>query len=428
MYHISIIGCCVLRDIFNSKFVQGYSDNFKVDTYINGSAMPSIMSKPITFDIGKLEKFNDYYFEYHYFELTKSQLATLEIVQSDVIIMDFYYDAHYGMYEYGDTYIRGRLKNIKKSGAIDNNLFGKYYNFENNPKEYYKIWCKSFDRFMEYAKEHFPNTKILINGIKGSNQITDENGFFIDIQNPDLDIDKLNAFWSKLDEYCEKKYNIPVIRYDKDYTIDKNYRFGLGVAAVHFHRDYYQDAHDKILEYCHSIKKAEPYTTGINIVRNSDFENEMVGWSLRNCDWKRETEEDTGKKYVTPVGDVKGNWKWMWSDPMEIDADGTKTFIISFDVKVENEISEPLTLMAIRCFKHAKERLGSESLGVWKVVAPVNKVLIGKWMRYSYKFTPNGKFIRIAPHVLNDGNEVRFARIQLECGEQLTDYKPMVGE
>ena len=153
MYHISIIGCCVLRDIFNSKFVPGYSDNFKVDTYINGSAMPSIMSKPIAFDIGKLEKFNDYYFEYHYFELTKSQLATLEIVQSDVIIMDFYYDAHYGMYEYGDTYIRGRLKNIKKSGAIDNNLIGKYYNFENNPKEYYKIWCKSFDRFMEYAKQ-----------------------------------------------------------------------------------------------------------------------------------------------------------------------------------------------------------------------------------------------------------------------------------
>lgn len=428
MYYISIIGCCATRDVFHSGFVPEYSKNFRVDTFINSSSIPSVMAKPIPYKMERLEQLNEYFFEYHYFELNKTLLATIEAVHSDLLILDFYYDAYYGTYEYDDSYIRGKLGGFKKSGVIDNDKFGRYYNYDSHQKEYYKLWCKSFDRFMDYAGKHFPTTKIIINGIKGTDIVTDPVGNIIRRLHDKVDIERLNEFWSRLEEYCVRKYKLPVIQYEKEYTNDENHPLGNNGSLVHFHKDYYTDAYNKILDYCSSEKFDNPYISGNNLIRNSNFYKNLEGWSLRNCDWIVKKEKETGKQYIMSAGECRGKWKWMWSDPVEIDGNGERTYIVSFDVKVDKPIEEPVTLLAIRVFKHAKEKLNNESLGVWKVVAPVDKLLIGKWMRYSYRFVPKGRFVRIAPHVGVDGVNVKFARFKLECGEQLSEYSTFTGE
>lgn len=419
-YHISIVGSCVLRDIFNSKFVSQWNKKFVFDSYFARTSIPSLMGKPIPCDINILEReFKPLYFEYNFTECSKNMLVTLENNQSDYILLDFYSDAYYGTYEYDDSYIKGALFALKTSKSIDTTKFKKFYNFDNSPEEYYSIWCKAFDMFMDYAGEHFPKSRIIINGILGSNKITETvEGEVVDIQQPELDMDKLNTFWESLNLYCERKYNIPVIRYDKKYTLNPNYIFGLNKELVHFHNNYYSDAFDKILSICQSNEPEEQLNPDINLIRNSNFENGTVAWSFANSKWIVKDNK------LMPSETATGVWKWIWCDPIEICSGGETIYTISFDITYnDKEIKDNLPVFGIRAFKNAVEKSVDDCVYSEIVKIPANKMEYGKTFRYSHSFYPNGKFIRVAPHIKSDINNISFSNIQLQKGKTATAYK-----
>ena len=56
MNTISIIGSCVSRDLFNSKFIPDWKEFFQVKAYYARTTIPSIVSKPMDYDLEVLEK------------------------------------------------------------------------------------------------------------------------------------------------------------------------------------------------------------------------------------------------------------------------------------------------------------------------------------------------------------------------------------
>lgn len=419
--HISIIGSCVLRDIFNSKFVHNYAEYFKVDSYFARTTIPSIMSKPYDYDMNILEKtFNPIKFEYHYTECSKCMLSILENNSSDYLLLDFYADSYYGTYEYAGNYYSGwSFKRLMKLGVIDSDIPHRLLNFKHNSKEYFKIWCKSFDKFMEYVREYFPSTKIVINGIKGSNQIT-ENGNVIGIQQSNIDIDKLNDFWKRLDAYCVQKYNIPIIQYKKVYTLNPKYIYGLGNEFVHFYPEYYEHAFEQLVKTCN--KKQEKVLSNNNFVRNSNFEQGLKFWSYRNSKWK--VNKKTSSYVLISEEKGKHKWKSIWCDPIEINGDGKTKYTLSFRINIKEKVKDKsLAVFGIRVFKKAVYKKYSEAIQSILVKIPVTEIQYGTDMRITYVFIPEGKFIRIAPHIKQDMYNIEFSEIQLERGESVTEYK-----
>lgn len=419
---VSILGSCLLRDIFNSKFVPNYSEHFQVDSYFARTTIPSLMSKAYDYDIKDFEKrFDALRFEYFYTECSKCMLSIFENNDSDYLLVDFYADAYYGTCEYeGAYYSNWVFKKFLKAGIADPKKGFKVYNYENNTDEYYDIWCEAFDRFYEYANIYFPRTKIVINGIKGSNQIT-QDGKLIGVQQPNKSIDILNELWSKFDNYCVEKYNIPIITYEKTYTLDPNYIFGLNKEFVHFHLEYYRDAYNKLLNICKPVKSVNE-TTHSNLVRNSDFSMGLKFWSWANSKWNVKVVDRIN--VLKPSGESKKTWRTVWGDPIEINGDGKTKYTLSFSVKINQmQIDDKIPLFGIRAFKKAVHREYAECLFSEMVFLSQNEVEYGKILRVVHVFKPKGKFIRIAPHIKNELKDIEFSFIQLEKGDGMSEYK-----
>lgn len=426
-YHISVVGSCVSRDMFNSIFVADYKNYFVLDAYFARTTIPALMGKPIPYDINIMEQeFNHLNFEYNYTECSKTMLSVLENNASDFLFLDFYADVYNGTYVYDDSYIKGSWKKIMKTESIDTSKIGKFYSFSSNPEEYFNVWTRAFDSFMEYAQIHLPNTKIIINGITANNKIT-EHREILSIQKPEIDIDKLNAYWQRLNAYCEEKYQLPVIRYEKEYTLDPDYFFGLKSQLVHFHKNYYDDAFQKVLDLAREIlpleeKRITPHYTGINMIRNSNFEKGLACWSFSNSEW--EVVNDGQKNVLVPCHvEVDSQWKWIWCDPLELSNDGKTPYVLSFTLKVKNPVQgKALPVFGIRAFKKEIQKKANDSVQSIAVSIPAEEIVYNEEFRYSYVFYPEAKFVRIAPHIKSNIYDIEFSDIKLEKGETATAY------
>lgn len=413
MKHVSIVGSCLLRDVFNSKFVPGWSDDFRVDSYFARTTVPSIMSAPLEYDLGVLEKkFSALKFEYHYTECAKCMLQILENNASDYILFDFYADAFYGTYLYRGNYYGGwSFGRLLKRQVIDKNEKYKLYNFASDPDKYFEIWCNAYDHFMDYAGQHFQGTKIIINGIKGSNEIT-KDGKFIGIQTPEVDLKALNTLWKRFDDYAREQYQIPVLEYEKKYTLDPDYIYGLNHELVHFHGDYYMDAFQKIKAVC-SDENQKGLLSNLNLIRNSDFCNGLKYWYYRNSEWQ--VIENNGKNWLCIKNrNQKLNWQWIWCDPIEINGDGIKKYRLSMTIKLQELIDEPeVTVVGYRTFKRAVGKTKTEAIQKGLFAIRPDEIRSGEEYKCSFCFRPVGKFIRIAPHIKKEMPGIYFTDIKL---------------
>lgn len=400
---VSIVGSCLWRDIFNSRFVENYSDYFCVDSYFARTSVVSIMEKAIPYDISKFEKqFEPLHFEYHYTECAKQMLTILENNQSDLLLLDFYGELFYGMYAYDDTYIRGWATKgaLAYSGLIEQKKITKFFDCQNFASDYLEIWKNYMDMFVSYAREHFPNTTIVINGIKATDIITKDRKIIGRQQTPVGKLGALNHLWKKMDDYCRNVHGLHVIEYDKAYTLNPDYIYNLGNELVHFHGDYYQDAFTKLIEFCNensiSLKSVNKKAT-VNMLRNGEFAEGTKFWTYKNAEWQ--IDKINEKNWISLKGASKKMWSWIWCDPIEVVGNGKDVYTLTSTIMLKEEISEKsVAILAFRTFKNAilKDYKDCSSSGMIEI-SLVGKE-IGKEYEINYDFVPDAKFVRIAVH------------------------------
>ena len=408
MNTISIIGSCVSRDLFNSKFIPDWKEFFQVKAYYARTTIPSIVSKPMDYDLEVLEKnFNPVKFETVYSENAKTILQTIKLNQSDFILIDFYADAFYGTYSYMKGYYGGwSFGRLIKKNILPYSEEYKLYRYDKNSEEYFEIWCNYFDLFMDYIKRNCPNSVIIVNGVKGSNTFTTLDGKFDGIQIENFDINKVNGLWNKMDEYAKDKYGLFVVSYDKEYTLNRNYIYAGSVELVHFHQEYYDDAFKKLVEFCSKkecnnmiIKMEES-----NLVRNSDFEQGFKFWSRIKGNWDIIYIND--KYWVKSLLSESCKWKYLWSDPIEIDNNGEKKFRLSFHFIISKNVlktNDKIYLFAILGFKKGILKSYKDACFNKKISIQSNEYRPNREYEFSVTIDPKVKFVRIAPHVQADG-------------------------
>lgn len=418
MKTISIIGSCVSRDIFNSKFIKNWREFFQVKCYYARTTIPSIISKPMTYNLDVLEKnFNPTKFETVYSECAKRILDTIRLNQTDCLLMDFYADAFYGTYDYLDGYYGGwSFGRLIKKNILPSKESYKLYRYDLNVDLYFSLWCRCFDLFMSFMKNNCPETTIIINGVKGSNVFTNAKGDFEGIQIKDLDVSVVNGLWKKMDSYASEKYGLSVIDYEKEYTLNKDYIYAGTAELVHFHQAYYDDAFTKLVKCCAAKENTRinkiNNNTYFNLLRNPGFQNELRFWSRKKGKW--EIRYINGKCWAMSLYDDSVKWKYIWSDPVEIDNDGEKKFRLSFEfIILEDGLkgSDALFLFAVLGFKKGVYKTNKEACYEEVVSVERKDYKANTEYKYSMTFKPDGKYLRVAPHTKDSG--ILFTNIQL---------------
>lgn len=425
--NVSIIGSCHTRDIFNSKFISNYKEYFKLCSYFPRTSMLSVVGKPVAYNYPRLmeSSLSELQKEKWYYEFEKPVLKTLAAQRPDILLLDFYGDARYGACMYDGEYLANQVKQLKGKKVIKENTITIEYSYRKNTEEFFTMWRNAADRFAAYIKRWLPGTLVIINTVKGTNLVEDKNGKrYKNPKIPDQDVRRINALWKRMDRYMAENHNVRTITYDREYMLDAEYPFGLGVQLVHFQQEYYQDYFQKLVEMAGSQeypthdRKRHPKFNLLNR-RMFEFGREKC-YQMTGKFEKLEYPDYIALKPVDCREELGEYRPQIWSKAVEINGDGKTWFKLSFFIKADSleEINEETTVFAVRTFKGVKSKNLSESISAYSLNLQGHKLKEGKAYRYEFKFCPKGKYIKIAPFLFEYIDGIEYSRFRLEYTEQ----------
>ncbi|MDO7487051.1 hypothetical protein Q5O89_16910 [Peribacillus frigoritolerans] len=203
---------------------------------------------------------------------------------------------------------------------------------------------------------------------------------------------------------------------------------------------------DKWLQYNLAVEALKVATTeqlkknadniqvgGRNLVRNSTF-NRMTE-ALTLFDWGTmgsfgvvDAEADKPNSSILKISKTGNTQDWnyqMWSNAIQVDANGVKEFTLSFDVKTTSVagVDSGKHVFFIRTFDDPTKTASADS-SYTKGITSTDVVMVDNvWSRYTITIKPSaGKYIKVTPYLARNG-EVFWREIQLEYGNKATDYK-----
>ncbi|MHC5268056.1 DUF6270 domain-containing protein [Enterococcus sp. LJL98] len=254
--NISVWGSCVSRDIFNQQFVADHKMFFNVVSDQQHVSVISLMSEVIDIDVEQLEgPVSPFYKKVFIQDMDKSYLKALKESNPDVILLDFYTDAFYGVKEVQKkTHITNKIWQYRKLNVFRQLDIFNEYSVYNNSLEFISKWKESFDLFMKYVSLHLPNSRVIINKARFSNQYFDEKEKKFKVLSDELPdkwsefhIHRFNLIWELFDTYAIEKYQLEAIDFDmKEYYCSSSHPWGL--FYVHYNNTYYTDIFRKLKE------------------------------------------------------------------------------------------------------------------------------------------------------------------------------------
>jgi phage minor structural protein len=168
-----------------------------------------------------------------------------------------------------------------------------------------------------------------------------------------------------------------------------------------------------------------------NLVVNSTFRNDLNDWSLKTIFDVLAPEVDKPFSNIltlTYTGQASDVNRQTWCDAIQIDADGTKEFTVSFDIRTPSLASIDSGKMAfcIRTFNDATKTANADSSWAKNIYVTDMTLIDNAWTRYTITVKPTGgKYIKVAPYMTRNGT-LNWREIQLEAGNKATSWQPAV--
>ncbi|RAP52040.1 MAG: hypothetical protein BZ138_03695 [Methanosphaera sp. rholeuAM270] len=179
-------------------------------------------------------------------DLSKGLLKNLKNNELDYFLFDLNFESKFGIFisdnriytnnywDYPKTKLFKNMKNVKKITMM------------NNPKKYLELFGENFDKFYKYMKKNYPNTKLVLNRVKLTNQVYRSDGtMFIDETKSKL-VHKQNPLIEKLEDYIIDNYDIHVIDGREFAVGDENHIWG--ISPGHYKKGYYKYTFSKFKE------------------------------------------------------------------------------------------------------------------------------------------------------------------------------------
>ncbi|WGL52883.1 DUF6270 domain-containing protein [Nocardioides sp. BP30] len=244
---VAVMGSCITRDNFNSRFNPGYRDRFTCPLHQNQTSLISLMSTPIEAPWRPTREMNDYDRWNVATELDKSFLAEVVALQPDYLILDFFADAFFGVAQldtgeyvtdnrwklrrtdlYRDWADRGRLTRVK---------------LVRDAEVYLPLWEAAFEAFVRFARDRLPATTLVLHrgrftdglllpGASRPTSLRDHLG-----PKRRIPVKRANRRWAELDDHAATRVDAVIDLTDRDYPSFPDHPWG--PFYVHYAMEYY---------------------------------------------------------------------------------------------------------------------------------------------------------------------------------------------
>ncbi|WP_088012307.1 DUF6270 domain-containing protein [Gottfriedia acidiceleris] len=260
---IAVIGSCVSRDIFNSKFIPYHKELFEVVSTAWQTSFTSLVAKPVelsTEDLDTGGRLRDHRWNTLLRDLSKEPLKEILESMPEYIIIDFFADVNYGYVKLDqseDHFLSNNPNGFRKTKFYKTKKCGKTYDIHKNAR-FLEFFYKGFGKFYQIIKEQLPETKLIINGFfEAFGYIGDEKypvRYDIGTQQK---VKENNTRYLEIYESIRKDFpDIDIIDMNqKTYFGDPNHPFGN--HPYHMTKEYYNDLFNTITRHVlkHEIAK-----------------------------------------------------------------------------------------------------------------------------------------------------------------------------
>lgn len=249
---VAVVGVCVSRDPFNSRFAPEYKNWYEVVNTTFQMSIISLMSKSVDLSEEDLKDTckKDAHRQNLRDEMCKKYIDELIQSSADYIVLDLYSEIRYGIIALKDTYLTNAQAKIRQTEFYKQNKYDKIIMYHKDKKEYMELFDRYFSEFINTIQENMPKAKIvLVKGRYAHSYIDDEHIIrYMDAQKFSY-TDRENRHWKELNDYIEEKYNLESIDMTKrEYFADPNYPFGF--SPWHYEKQYYHDFIKELNSIC----------------------------------------------------------------------------------------------------------------------------------------------------------------------------------
>lgn len=274
---VAVLGSCVTRDNFNSRFNPDYKSHFEVRLSANQSSMIALMSPPIEDEFTPLRTMSDYDQWNVRSDLSREFLTQVVEVQPDHLILDFFGDVHFGVAQLPD----GRYLTDNRWKTVHTDFYARHRDAGDltilkqgeDPDGYFALWTEAMDRFAKHLAESCPNTRVIVHrGYNTDQVLVPGRARPIPLRKHTkpvaIDVAAANAYWSRLDDYAIETFGWDAIDL-RDLEAPSYAEHPWGAFYVHYTPDYYHRFLAELLKLSVRDRVDELTWQGITLIESA---------------------------------------------------------------------------------------------------------------------------------------------------------------
>jgi hypothetical protein len=247
---VAILGSCISRDVFNSRFNPGYKATWNCVLMQNQSSLISIMSPAYQIpeeqlgdgmtDYARLQVRND---------TSRVFLEKLLELRPEYLIVDFFGDIHFGVLEVGEgQYITNNRWMLHKTRWYAGRKAAgdlRPLRIEDDTEAYLALWKDALSKLTGFLREHLPETTVIVHRGRNAERWLAEGAARPKAMRSrkrlfKIDIDRANELWQRLDDVAAEVEGWESIDLtDREYLSFAGHPWG--VFYVHYTLDYYDE-------------------------------------------------------------------------------------------------------------------------------------------------------------------------------------------
>lgn len=238
---IGVLGSCSTRNVFTTQY-NDYKQHFELIFSYERISLISIFQNPVKFkkeDIVILPDDATNRFRTRNIEkdFKKSFLSDLK-KGIDVLILDFYFEALFGILMFDDNIITNNIWDLPSTDFYKNLENTKICTMYENPEKYFKLWVNACDKLFIHLNNYYPDVKIILNRICLVDKVLrDDYSFYL---NTDFRwmINTYGPLIKMMEDYIIENFQVEVIESNVENFSSENNRWRPYV--VHHTDDYYK--------------------------------------------------------------------------------------------------------------------------------------------------------------------------------------------
>lgn len=206
---VAVLGSCVTRDNFNSRFNPEHSSVFRLVAQANQMSLISLMAPPLEVSwlaTGDMKAFDQWNVNE---EFSKGFLESLVAGQPDYVVVDLFGDVHFGAIQVdGATWVTDNRWKIHRTDwyqRLEAEGRLRHLNVYDHTEEYLELWRDAVQRLRSFLDERSPQSTVVINRGRNTDALwVPEHprpiGLRANRKVKRIDVDAANAMWSRLDD------------------------------------------------------------------------------------------------------------------------------------------------------------------------------------------------------------------------------------